>query len=343
MDYMREEIELRRVYERSGGRRFRARDAIAAVTLAAIVLLLFEGPSIRRNGEEMNPGVFRSVVLAVGRPAGWLGDRLPLADLGHDATAWLSPGDDLGDQPGFDARVAAGAGTTGVPPVTPSAFDPNWLGEKPPAPRPLRTLLVTGDSMMMPLDEQLARRLSGGEVDVIRDPHVGSGISKSILVDWGKLSAHQVAKDHPEAVVVFIGANEGFPMEVPGGGEVKCCDADWAAEYAYRARRMMDVYREDGASRVYWLTLPAPRDSERRRIAKTVNAAIAVAADPYRAQVRIIDMGRIFTPQGHYRDAMTVDGRDTIVRESDGIHLNGAGSSVASDAVLAIMRRDFKW
>ena len=52
---------------------------------------------------------------------------------------------------------------------------------------------------------------------VLRDPHLGSGISKSFLVDWGQLSADQVRKDKPDAVVVFIGANEGFPFDRPGG------------------------------------------------------------------------------------------------------------------------------
>ncbi len=46
----------------------------------------------------------------------------------------------------------------------------------------------------------------------MRDVHVGTGISKTDLLDWGKLAAKQVGKDEPDAVVVFIGANEGFPM-----------------------------------------------------------------------------------------------------------------------------------
>ena len=72
-----------------------------------------------------------------------------------------------------------------------------------------------------------------------------------------------------------------------------------------------------------------------------MNAAITVAAEPYRAQVRVLDMGAIFTPGGRYRDAMGVGGRETIVREPDGIHLNDAGARIAADAVLRAVDRDF--
>src|SRR5947207_2578452 len=88
-------------FDRQGLRRFSARQAVLAVGLAALLLVLFEGASVRKAGEEMNPGIGRTLVLAIGRPAGWVADRLPLAKLGHDATAWLSPDSDLGRGAGF--------------------------------------------------------------------------------------------------------------------------------------------------------------------------------------------------------------------------------------------------
>jgi hypothetical protein len=125
------------------------------------------------------------------------------------------------------------------------------------------------------------------------------------------------------------------------GRTVSCCSADWAAEYAFRARQLMNTYRQAGAARVYWLTLPGPRDPARQRIGRTVNAAIAVAAAPYRAQVRVVDMTDLFTPGGRYRAAMPVNGRRELVRQADGVHLNDAGAGVALDPVLAALRADF--
>jgi uncharacterized protein len=328
-------------FDEHGLRRFRARDAVLAIGLAALLLVLFEGPSMRRTAERMDPGIGRTLVLTVARPAGWIGDRLPLADAADEATAWLSPDAGLDDAAGFD-NVSAAAPDAGIPPVTAAAFDPTDIGAEPAPRRPLGTLLVTGDSMAIPLDARLARTFASTDVHVVRDPHLGTGISKSFVVDWGKLSTRQVAQHEPDAVVVFIGANEGFPMEGPGGAEVECCGADWAALYAGRVRRMTNTFRRGGDARVYWITVPTPRDDDRARISRVVNAALEVAVQPWRSQVRIVDTVATFTPDG-YRDAMPVDGRDTIVRDADGIHLNEAGAEILAGDVLEALRRDFDY
>ena len=76
-------------------------------------------------------------------------------------------------------------------------------GRSPPVPTHAssrsHTLLVTGDSLSTPLDIELARKLAdqGAGVQVIRDPHLGTGISNTGLVDWGKLSSTQVANGPP--------------------------------------------------------------------------------------------------------------------------------------------------
>jgi hypothetical protein len=104
---------------------------------------------------------------------------------------------------------------------------------------------------------------------------------------------------------------------------------------------MMDTYRQGGEARVYWLTLPMPRDEDRQEVARVVNEAIAVGAQPYRIHVRVLDMVQLFTPGGEYRDSMDVDGSEKIVRESDGVHLNEEGAELAADTVLDALAGDF--
>jgi hypothetical protein len=141
---------------------------------------------------------------------------------------------------------------------------------------------------------------------------------------------------------MFIGANEGFPLPAgPGKKDVECCGPEWAALYATRVRTMMNTYRRDGAARIYWLTVMTPRDGDRAEISRNVNAGIFAAAAPYRSQVRVLDTVPIFTPGGKFRSSMEVDGEDTIVRDSDGIHLNDTGAKLAADAVMAAIDRDF--
>jgi hypothetical protein len=326
-------------FDRAGLRRWRARDAVVCVVVAALLLVLFEGNSVRKAGNQTRAGVGREVLLAVGKPAGWLSNEVLLASVGHSATAWLSPEQNLSGGSFATGQTASGA----IPVVTPDAFDATSIGAKPAARRKLHTVLVTGDSMSEPLDDILARALDPKGVRVVEDPHLGTGISSTVIVNWGKLAASQVRKDHPEAVVVFIGANEGYSMPGPNGHEVACCSAEWAAIYANRARAMANTYRQAGAARVYWITLPTPREVARKEIATVVNAAIEVAVQPWADQVHIINSVPVFTPGNVYRDAMKVNGTQTIVRESDGVHLNEAGSTLLSEIVIKRLGEDFDY
>ena len=57
----------------------------------------------------------------------------------------------------------------------------------------------------------------------------------------------------------------------------------------------------------------------------------------------MVDLRPTFTPGDSYRDAITIDGKETIVREPDGIHLNEEGSSLAADLVLQAVDKDFDY
>ena len=88
----------------------RARDALICVFVAVILLLLIEGASIRNSGKKMDSGIQRSMVLAVGHPAGWLADQLPLAAAADKLTAALSPDDDLPAARAASTRRRSAAG-----------------------------------------------------------------------------------------------------------------------------------------------------------------------------------------------------------------------------------------
>jgi lysophospholipase L1-like esterase len=319
-------------FDRWGLRRFSAWEAVGAVALTTLLLLVFAGGSIRAAADELKPGLGRDIVKAIGGPAGWVADQLPFAETRRDLTSWLSPDQQLSGG-GFEASGSS-PGRGG--PSTPVA---------PASPQPLDRLLVTGDSLSTPLDIEIARKLAdqGAGVQVTRDPHLATGISNTGLVDWGQLSSSQAANDDPDAVVLFIGANEGYPMPGPDGAQVSCCGTDWEAILSSRVAQMMDNYLEGGVERIYWLTVPTQRDPARKPIADAVNQALEEAAAEHGGAVRVIDLRPTFTPGGSYRDSIEIDGEQTLVRESDGIHLNEEGSSVAADLVLAALDKDFDY
>jgi hypothetical protein len=326
-------------------RRFNARDAIITVFVTALALIIIQGNSMKNSGERLKPGIQRTVVLGIGKPAGWIADQLPFHTVAHDLTAGLSPDQELSKTGGFDQAAAAPPGAGGpaqqVPGVTPDALAPATIGAKPAPKLPLKTLLVTGDSLSQPLDTMLGRDLASEGVKVIRDGKLGSGISKTDLVDWGRLSVTQKEKDKPDAVIMFMGANEGFPMKNEAGKDIACCSAAWAAIYANRARQMMNTYRQGGKTHIYWLTIPAQRSAAREALAKVVNAAITVAAQPYQTSVTVFDTRTTFTPGDKYRDAMDVGGKKTLVRRDDGIHLNDAGAKLLGELMVKELGTSF--
>jgi hypothetical protein len=164
---------------------------------------------------------------------------------------------------------------------------------------------------------------------------VATGISKPGLLDWQAHAREQASGVRPDVTVMFIGANDGFPI---AGAD--CCGQPWIARYAVRARRMMRAYGRGGRGRVYWLLLPAPRGGFFREIFPAVNAAVRSAARGLEDDVRVVDLARVFTPGGRYRDSMTIGGRTVRVRQRDGIHLNTTGASLAATIVIRALRRD---
>jgi hypothetical protein len=232
-----------------GSRRFTLRDTALVVLVVFVGLLVCCGDSPLRAAQEMRPGTLRDVAVAVSRPPAWIANNLPFAELTDRATAWLSPDQDLSS-----AAQAAPVTRGGIPAITADAFDPAELGATP-ARRPLQRLLITGDSLAQPLDVEIARQLAGGDVHVKRDAHLGTGISKSLVVDWTALAPEQAKKERPDAIVMFIGANEGFPLSGPSDREIECCGVEWAAAYATRVRMMMSAYR----------TRSTPRSASPRR------------------------------------------------------------------------------
>jgi hypothetical protein len=194
-------------------------------------------------------------------------------------------------------------------------------------------ILATGDSMIQIVDSFMRER---AQPAMLRsDARVSTGISKPALLDWRKHAREQVADIHPDVTVMFLGANDGFPM---AGAD--CCGMPWIAEYARRARDMMRTYARGGRGRVYWLLLPAARGGLFRETFPAVNAALRQAASGLGDDVRLIELNEVFTPGGRYRKSMRIGGKRVPVRQSDGVHLNTTGAELAARLVVGALRRD---
>jgi lysophospholipase L1-like esterase len=206
--------------------------------------------------------------------------------------------------------------------------------------QPLR-LLATGDSMIQYVDSSLMNRFEpGGDVDVRSDARISTGISKPLMLNWVAHARRQAAGIRPDVTVVFIGANDGFPLRVRGGRRANCCGRAWVNGYASRVRSMMASYARRGQGEVCWLNLPAPRSANWRHIYSAVNRALRRAASSFGPEVRLVDIAKVFTPRFRFRTAMRWKGQRVVVRQSDGVHLSAAGASIAAELLARKLRAD---
>jgi hypothetical protein len=200
-------------------------------------------------------------------------------------------------------------------------------------------VVATGDSMIQIVDSFLKKELEPNGLRVRSDAHVGTGISKPFQFDWVRHARYIARHYRPHATVVFLGANEGFPLRWQGKRR-NCCSRAWRMAYAARAQKMMRSLERDGAARVYWLTIPAARPRAWNHRYRAVNRALQSAAKREGDGVRLLDMGALFTPSGHFQQTIKRGGRRVSVRQSDGIHLNVAGARIAARYVVRQMHRD---
>ena len=195
-------------------------------------------------------------------------------------------------------------------------------------------ILATGDSMMRYTDGRLkSDLLRTQDVAFFSDIRIGTGISKT-QDNWTRNAGRQARKYLPTATVVFLGAAEGFHM--PGA---RCCGTRWIYAYAKRVKKMIRAYARNGAH-VYWLTLPAARDTRRHRIFRSVNRGIRRAVRTSGPRAHLVNVAAVLTPRGRYRRTMHWQGQQVIVRTEDGVHLTSGGHAVVTPLIIAAMRRD---
>lgn len=238
---------------------------------------------------------------------------------------------DLRPLPGATTSTTTGTGpgntTTTAPPTTTVP-----QRRRPTAADPLR-LLVVGDSMTEAAGPALLDASEGtGVIDATHELRYSSGLTRPDYFDWPARLATLLAERDPEAVVVFLGANDGQGIQTPSGPASFGTDA-WVAEYRARVAAAMDLLTADGRI-VYWIGLPVMRSAgydERMRLLTRIYREEAEG----RADVRFLDTRATFTgPDGGYSAYLPdAAGRPVLVRRNDGIHLTPAGA----DRVVALV------
>jgi lysophospholipase L1-like esterase len=199
------------------------------------------------------------------------------------------------------------------------------------------SVLVTGDSMSYPIDQEMAVEEPAGMV-VHSDRHDGTGLTTQV-VNWPRLAVRQVERFHPDATVITIGGRDGgiqLPDPDTPNKLTECCGARWLRLYANLLRPLARAYVRGGLGHVYWLTLPAPAEAARAPLYEAVNAALGLLAAEFRNEITLIPVSAVVSPGG-FQSQITYEGLTISPRTPDGIHLNHAGACVERSLVVQAM------
>jgi len=307
-------------------------EAAAALLLAA----LLDAEALESTASNQPFGWRHDVATAVADPLVRVSRALHLTA----PRRWL---EDAFDRPSTQPDLPPPASTTTAPPSTTGTESPPTTvpeRRRPTAADPLR-LLMAGDSMTEAAGPALldASEVTG-VIDATHELRYSSGLTRPDYFDWPARLATLLAERDPEAVVVFLGANDAQGIQTPAGPAAFGTDA-WVAEYRARVAAVMDLLTADGRT-VYWIGQPVMRDAG-------YDGRMALLTRIYREEaegrrdVRFLDTRATFTgPDGGYSAYLPdAAGRPVLVRRDDGIHLTPAGADRLVAVVMQAINTDW--
>ena len=200
---------------------------------------------------------------------------------------------------------------------------------------PLRVHVV-GDSQAEFLGQALLTESGQRAVAVTVDHRISTSLARPDYFNWPAELADVTSTADPEAVVLFLGANEYQHMVTAQGTRLVRGSAEWQAEWARRLAITLDLLEADHR-RVFWIGQPPMRD---RRVNEGV-ALVNQLAGPVimaRSHVVAVDIWALFGGDGDYRERVTgPDGEETRARVGDGVHLTRPAAGWVGEMVFAAM------
>jgi hypothetical protein len=200
-------------------------------------------------------------------------------------------------------------------------------------------VLSVGDSLGVDFGGPFVNDLAAtGVVNAVLDAHVDTGLSRPDYFDWPAELGADLARYQPQAVVVFLGANDPQNF-VDGGTALAFGSPAWSAAYGRRVAAFMQQVTSTGA-RVLWVGMPPMSDPVLNAKMQTLDAVYQSEAAG-RPGVTYLSSWPVFSdPEGSFAQYLPdSSGNQVAVREPDGTHISPAGAERLAEAVIAAMDR----
>ena len=207
------------------------------------------------------------------------------------------------------------------------------------ATHPLRVHVV-GDSQAEFLGQAITTESDHRRLDVTVDHQISTSLARPDYFNWPAELADVVDREDPEALVVFLGANEYQDMAAPDGSRLVRGSDEWRAEWVRRLAITLDVVVADHRL-VVWVGQPPMRNDR----VDTGVALVNSLAEPVVERTQggaFVDIWDLFGGDGGFREVVVgPDGDQVRARVDDGIHITRSASSWVADLIFAEM--DSRW
>lgn len=217
-------------------------------------------------------------------------------------------------------------------PATPSTTAPPEH-RVPTAAKPLRVLFA-GDSLIGTLADGYARYTDdSGTVRVTSEVHVGTGLARPDVLDWGSYLATLTKRHKPEVIYLMFGGNDDQPLRGGEGDPPALLSSEWKREYRRRVAFVMDLAAGDDRS-VVWIGLPVVTRDRLNR-ARLVMNTIAFQEARKRKLVQYVGTDAVLAPHGRFERRIPVFGGLIDVRSPDGVHVTPSGADLLAPRLFA--------
>jgi len=338
-------------------RRASAGRIIAVGLICFGVWLVLDANQLYRSAEAGQIGIRRTVAVSILRPIAALTNALHISGPVNAANTSL----------GRCGAVGGSVCTTGhIPPVVvaPPPQPPDylyrghlWSGRyyvppveptRPPGPPPIApptaarplTLLSIGDSVGEDLGFGLGDVFStDSAVRVIQKGVESTGLSRADYYNWPATLEADLARYHPEIVVVMLGANDAQAF-YQNGNYVPFGTTAWWRAYAARVALVMEEATTAGAH-VIWVGLPPMGSGSTVPAAfpRRVNEVFAVAAAKHAGVTYFSAANLLSSRNGGFTQYLLIGGTLRQVRYADGVHLAPAGYDLLARSLIEPMEK----
>jgi hypothetical protein len=188
-------------------------------------------------------------------------------------------------------------------------------------------ILEIGDSLGDDLEYGIRHELQlTPGLKLIQRNKTSTGLSATWYYNWPAHLKTDLHRYHPNLVVIMFGANDEQALSVHGVSQ-PFGSPKWRKDYVARVRRIDRMVTKAGAY-AFWVGLPIAAPMSYSEGLRALNAIYREVAESTPGVTFQPMWHLLSTRNGHYRGGALVNGVQSALRDSDGIHFTMTGELV---------------